>query len=144
MDKVSFWKKNRDKIVFTNGCFDLLHPGHVHLLNQTAQLGDKLVVGLNSDSSVTRLKVTQRPVLIQQDRSTLLASLADVDMVIIFDEDTPESIIAAIQPDILVKGAGYSRKTVVGADLLESRGGKVCLVDLQDAFGTTAIIEKIT
>lgn len=143
INKIFFWKKNGDKIVFTNGCFDLLHPGHVYLLHQASQRGDKLVVGVNSDQSVKRLKGSGRPVLNQKDRSTLLASLQDVDMVVIFDEDTPKSLIASIRPDILVKGSDYSRKTVVGADLVESWGGEVSLVDLQEAFGTTAIIEKI-
>jgi D-beta-D-heptose 7-phosphate kinase/D-beta-D-heptose 1-phosphate adenosyltransferase len=143
VEKVSLWRAEGDTIVFTNGCFDLLHPGHVHLLNQAASLGSKLVVGLNSDDSVSRLKGPGRPVLGQADRSALLASLQDVDMVIVFDADTPIALIEALGPDVLVKGGDYSRETVVGADLVEARGGRVMLVSLKEGIGTSRIIERI-
>lgn len=143
LEKIAQWRKNGNTVVFTNGCFDLLHPGHVHLLHQAARLGHKLVVGLNSDASVSRLKGSGRPVLTEGDRSTLLASLQDVDMVIVFEEDTPLTLIEHIQPDILVKGGDYSKETVVGAERVESLGGRVELVKLKAGFGTTDIIRRI-
>lgn len=141
--KISLWRRDGESIVFTNGCFDLLHPGHVHLLRQAAALGGKLVVGLNSDASVVRLKGAGRPVLNQGDRSTLLASLQDVDLVVIFEEDTPLRLIETLQPDILVKGGDYSKETVVGAELVETWGGHVALVELKAGIGTTDIINRI-
>ncbi len=142
--KIALWRNKGERLVFTNGCFDLLHAGHVHLLRNAAKLGDKLVVGLNSDESVRRLKGHGRPVLNQADRSTLLASLQDVDMVIVFEEDTPLNLIERIRPEILVKGGDYSKEAVVGGDMVESWGGTVMLVDLKSGSGTTEIIHRIS
>jgi D-beta-D-heptose 7-phosphate kinase/D-beta-D-heptose 1-phosphate adenosyltransferase len=143
MSVIDAWRKESETIVFTNGCFDLLHPGHVHLLRKAAGFGSRLVVGLNSDASIRRLKGPARPVLDQNDRSCLLASLADVDMVLVFEEDTPLEMIKALRPDVLVKGADYTKETVVGAEVVVSSGGRLELVDLKDGPGTTGIIEKI-
>jgi rfaE bifunctional protein nucleotidyltransferase chain/domain len=108
--RVESWKAAGNKIVFTNGCFDLLHPGHIHLLNQAKELGNRLVVGLNSDSSVSRLKGPGRPILKEQDRASILGSLDCVDLVVIFHEDTPKNLIRTLKPDILVKGDDYRTK----------------------------------
>jgi D-beta-D-heptose 7-phosphate kinase/D-beta-D-heptose 1-phosphate adenosyltransferase len=131
------------RIAFTNGCFDLLHPGHVALLNQARKAGDRLVVGLNSDLSVRRLKGPGRPVQGEVARATLLASLKAVDAVVIFEEDTPLELIRALQPDVLLKGADYTVDAVVGADLVLQRGGKVVLVELVPAHSTTGTIQRI-
>ena len=130
-------------MVFTNGCFDLLHPGHVALLTQARAACDRLVVGLNSDASVARLKGANRPVQPAAARGAVLASLASVDLVVVFAEDTPMALIEAIRPDVLVKGADYRLANVVGADLVKSYGGTVVLADLVAGHSTTATIEKI-
>jgi D-beta-D-heptose 7-phosphate kinase / D-beta-D-heptose 1-phosphate adenosyltransferase len=130
-------------IGFTNGCFDLLHPGHVALLAQARAACDRLVVGLNSDTSIARLKGPSRPVQPEAARAAVLASLASVDLVVIFAEDTPLALIEAIRPDILVKGADYRVEEVVGADLVQAYGGKVLLADLVAGHSTTATIKKI-
>jgi D-beta-D-heptose 7-phosphate kinase/D-beta-D-heptose 1-phosphate adenosyltransferase len=132
------------KIVFTNGCFDILHFGHVDYLRRAASLGDIMVVGVNSDASVRRLKGPCRPVNGEDDRASLLAALEFVDYVVIFDEDTPYDLIMDLQPDILAKGADYRPEEVVGRDLVESRGGSVALIPLVEGKSTTAIIEHIT
>ncbi len=137
------WRSSGDKIVFTNGCFDLLHPGHIHLIRQAKSFGDRLIVGINSDASVKRLKGATRPILGQKDRSIILSALASVDMVVIFDEDTPLELIKALQPDVLVKGSDYTPDTVVGRDIVESYGGRVCIVSMLDNYSTTGITEKI-
>jgi D-beta-D-heptose 7-phosphate kinase/D-beta-D-heptose 1-phosphate adenosyltransferase len=137
------WKADDKKIVFTNGCFDLLHPGHVYLLNKAKDLGDCLVVGLNSDGSVRRLKGSNRPILNEHDRASLVGSLECVDLVVVFDEDTPESLIKTIRPNILVKGADYRRDEVVGREIVESLGGQVKLVPVLEGFSTTDIANKI-
>ncbi len=141
--QVERWRRRGMRIGFTNGCFDLLHPGHVALLGQSRAACDRLVVGLNSDDSVRRLKGANRPVQAEMARATVLSSLADVDLVVIFEEDTPESLIAALRPDILVKGADYSIAQVVGADLVRGWGGKVILAELVPGFSTTATIARI-
>lgn len=135
--KVDQWRNSGDKVVFTNGCFDLLHPGHVSLLYQARALGDRLVVGLNTDASVRRLKGPERPKLSEQDRAAILSALACVDMVVHFDEDTPLDLIDALKPDILVKGADYKPEEVVGKEAVESYGGSVKLVDLIEGYSTT-------
>ena len=137
------WRSNGDKIVFTNGCFDLLHPGHIHLLEEAKGLGDRLIVGLNSDASVKRLKGPRRPILSENDRLVLLKALSCVDLVIIFDEDTPIRLIEALRPDILVKGSDYLPEQVVGREIVESYGGRVALVSLMDGYSTTRIAEKL-
>ena len=131
------------KVVFTNGCFDLLHPGHVYSLEQARRLGDLLVVGLNSDASVRRLKGPGRPFVPEAGRSKMLCALNCVDYVCVFEEDTPEKLINSISPNILVKGADYSNKAVVGADGVKKSGGSVVFVDQLPGYSTTALIEKI-
>ena len=134
---------HRGRVVFTNGCFDILHSGHVTYLAQARQMGDLLVVGLNSDASVRRLKGQERPVNSQDARALVLAALEIVDYVTIFDEDTPYNLIAKVQPDVLVKGGDYQVDNIVGADIVRARGGKVLTVPLVPGFSTTSIIDKI-
>lgn len=131
------------KVVFTNGCFDILHAGHVSLLAEARALGDTLIVGLNSDASVRRLKGEGRPVHDEARRATVLGALSDVDAVVLFEQDTPIELIKAIRPDVLVKGADYTPETVVGADLLKAWGGRVALVQLVEGASTTGAIERI-
>ena len=131
------------KIVFTNGCFDILHAGHVKYLREAAKLGEVLVVGLNSDSSVKRLKGESRPVNSQEDRAEILCALGFVDYVVIFEEDTPLNLIKIIQPDVLVKGGDYTPDKVVGADFVASRGGELFLIPFVKGKSTTTIIQKI-
>lgn len=143
MERIARWRLRGQSVGFTNGCFDLLHPGHVSLLRQAKAACDRLVVGLNSDASVKRLKGESRPVQSEAARSTVLASLADVDLVLIFEEDTPLRLIEAIQPDVLVKGADYSLDKVVGADLVVKNGGRVLLADLVQGHSTTGTIGRM-
>lgn len=139
------WRRTaRGRVVFTNGVFDLLHPGHVDVLRHARALGDALVVGLNTDDSVRRLgKGPDRPVRGELDRAYVLAALEVVDAVTLFDEDTPLELIRALQPDVLVKGGDYSPGTVVGADLVRARGGDVVIVPLTPGQSTTSIIAKL-
>jgi rfaE bifunctional protein nucleotidyltransferase chain/domain len=129
-------------LVFTNGCFDVLHAGHIHLLERARAFGDFLVVGLNADSSVSLLKGPARPVMPLSSRALCLASLRQVDMVVPFEEPTPAELIRAIHPDVLVKGGDYDASSVVGADLVVSTGGRVEIVPLLDGFSTTSILER--
>ena len=132
------------KIVFTNGVFDILHPGHVRYLRDARALGDLLIVGVNSDRSVKALaKAPDRPINGESERAEVLAALASVEAVVIFDEDTPHAIISALQPDILVKGADWGENAIVGRDVVEARGGKVVRIALAAGFSTTSIIQKI-
>lgn len=140
---VDRWRRKGLKVGFTNGCFDLLHPGHVSILAQAKAACDKLVVGLNSDASVQRLKGPTRPVQSEASRATVLSSLATVDLVVIFGEDTPLEVIGVLKPDVLVKGADYTIDKVVGADLVQSWGGKVVLAELVDGQSTTNTIKKM-
>lgn len=142
--RLSWWRQADQRIVFTNGCFDLLHPGHVSLLHQARHLGDRLIVGLNTDASIQRLKGEQRPILPGPDRAAILSALEDVDMVVFFDEDTPLNLIDALKPDILVKGADYRVEEVVGREVVESYGGRVCLVEILQGHSTTAIARKLS
>lgn len=137
------WKQQEQKVVFTNGCFDILHQGHVVYLAKAAELGTKLVIGLNTDASVKRLKGNNRPVNSENERALLLAALAFVDMVVLFAEDTPYELIKAIQPDILVKGADYKPEGIVGYDIVKAKRGRVVTVSLEEGFSTTNVIEKI-
>lgn len=130
-------------IVFTNGCFDILHVGHTTYLQKAKDLGNVLILGLNSDTSVRRLKGESRPINNENDRATVLLALRSIDHVVIFPEDTPFNLISLIQPDILAKGGDYSRDTIVGADIVEARGGKVVVIPLVDGKSTTATIEKM-
>ena len=136
-------ENNNKKIVFTNGCFDILHIGHIQYLREAAKLGDILVIGLNSDSSVKRLKGDGRPVNNQDDRAELLAALGFVDYVVVFDEDTPLNLIKMIQPDVLVKGGDYVNEYVIGTREVENRGGKLVLIPFSEGKSTTGIINKI-
>jgi D-beta-D-heptose 7-phosphate kinase/D-beta-D-heptose 1-phosphate adenosyltransferase len=137
------WRMAGKRVVFTNGCFDLLHAGHLSLLHQAAELGDVLVLAINSDASVRRLKGDSRPIVPAEDRAALLAALSCVDAVTIFEEDTPLETLRAARPHVLVKGQDYGIENVVGRDLVETDGGRVVLVPLMDAKSTTAIVERI-
>jgi len=140
--KIEQWRKEGKKIVFTNGCFDIIHAGHVDYLEKAKKLGDVLVVGLNSDESVRRLKGKERPVNIQEHRKRVLEALKPVDLVVIFDEDTPERLIKEIKPDVLVKGGDWSIENIVGADFVKSYGGEVKTIDFVYDISTTKIIQK--
>ncbi len=131
------------RIVFTNGCFDLLHAGHATILQEAAALGDVLVVGLNTDESVRRLKGAGRPIVPQEPRALLLAALRPVDYVVFFGQDTPAELIEAIVPDVLVKGADYRREEVVGADVVEAAGGEVVTLALVPGFSTSDLIRRV-
>ncbi len=139
-----FRARNRKKIiVFTNGCFDLVHRGHVELLREAKGFGDILVVGVNSDASVRRLKGRGRPLVGEKDRAFVLAALEAVDRVVIFDEDTPLEAIRELEPDVLVKGAEYGRDEIVGARFVEESGGRVKRVPMRKGFSTTSLIRKV-
>lgn len=142
-EQVQRWRQRGWRVGFTNGCFDLLHPGHVQLLEQARAACDRLVVGLNSDASVRRLKGAARPVQPEAARAAVLASLASVDLVCVFEQDTPETLIRELRPDLLVKGADYREEEVVGAELVRSWGGKVLLADILDGQSTTATLARI-
>ena len=142
-DIVAGWRARGLKVGFTNGCFDLLHPGHVSLLSQARAACDRLVVGLNTDASVQRLKGPNRPVQKESSRATVLASLSSVDLVVLFDEDTPLDLIETFRPDVLVKGADYTVETVVGSDLVLGYGGQVVLARLKAGQSTTALIARM-
>ncbi len=131
------------RVVFTNGVFDILHPGHIRYLRQARALGDVLVVGLNGDASVRRNKGPERPINSQDERAEILAALEPVDAVVIFNEDTPDQIIKAVQPDVLVKGADWAEDAIVGRDTVEARGGRVVRVPVEQGFSTSAIVERI-
>jgi len=143
VDRVERWRRKGYKVGFTNGCFDLLHPGHLSLLQQARSNCDRLIVGLNSDASVKRLKGEARPVQSEAARAAVLGSLETVSGVVIFGEDTPITVIEALKPDILVKGADYTIDKVVGADIVQGYGGKVVLANLADGFSTTSTIARI-
>lgn len=141
--KLRAWRSAQKTIVFTNGCFDILHRGHVEYLAQAADLGDVLVVGLNTDASVKRLKGESRPVNDEQSRALLLSALQFVDAVVLFDDDTPYELIKQVQPDVLVKGNDYKPEEIVGYDIVTARGGKVMTIDLVEGFSTTNIIKRM-
>jgi D-beta-D-heptose 7-phosphate kinase/D-beta-D-heptose 1-phosphate adenosyltransferase len=138
------WRTLGRTTVFTNGCFDILHPGHIDLLKRARSLGDVLIVGLNTDDSIRRIKGDSRPIFDESHRKACLEELRSVDMVIFFDEDTPIRLIECVRPDILVKGADYARADVVGGDFVESYGGSVVLLDLLQGFSTTELIKKLS
>ena len=137
------FKRHGQKIVFTNGCFDVLHYGHVHYLLQAKALGDILVIGLNSDDSVRRLKGPTRPINGENERAFVLAALACVDYVTLFEEDTPEELIKDVRPDVLVKGGDYTLDNIVGADFVTQNGGTVTTIPFVEGFSSTRIIEKL-
>ncbi len=140
--KLNIYRFQDKKIVFTNGCFDILHRGHVEYLAQAANLGSVLIIGLNSDNSVKRLKGENRPVQDEEGRAVVLASLAFVTHVVLFDEDTPYELINEIKPDILVKGSDYKEDEIVGADFVKAAGGKVVTIDFIEGYSTSKILEK--
>lgn len=140
---VSKWKSEGKSVVFTNGCFDVLHYGHVSYLSEASDLGDKMIIGLNSDASVRRLKGETRPINGQMERATLLAALSFVDAVVVFDEDTPENLIKEVRPDYLVKGGDYTFDTIVGAKFVSSYGGNVITIPLVENFSSSSIIKRL-
>jgi rfaE bifunctional protein nucleotidyltransferase chain/domain len=142
-DQVNAWKQAGEEVVFTNGCFDIIHRGHIEVLAQTADLGDRLIIGLNSDSSIQKLKGEDRPIIDEQARAILLAALSFVDAVILFPEDTPINLISTLLPDVLAKGGDYEIETIVGHEIVQNNGGEVILVPFVDGFSSTIIIDKI-
>lgn len=137
------WREQNQKIVFTNGCFDLLHLGHVDYLAKAKDLGDRLIIGVNTDASIRRLKGEFRPLQDENSRLHLLAALEVVDAVVLFDEDTPYELIKQVQPDVLVKGADYKPESIVGYDIVTSRGGKVETIEYLEGYSTTSIEQRI-
>lgn len=140
---VSNWQQAGEKVVFTNGCFDILHPGHIAYLNDAKALGDRLVIGLNDDASITRLKGSVRPINPLRDRAAMLLGLQAVDAVVSFAEDTPQALIAQLLPDVLVKGGDYEVDTIVGAKEVMDNGGEVAVVRFLPGYSSSALIERI-
>jgi len=136
------WKQSGQMVVFTNGCFDLLHPGHVRLLERARELGDRLIVAVNSDAGVRRLKGPGRPIVSETDRAALVASMAAVDAVTIFEEDTPVELLSLLLPDVLVKGADWAH-WIAGREIVESSGGQVVALPLEPGFSTTDLVSRI-
>lgn len=141
--RLNFYRFKNQKIVFTNGCFDLVHLGHLEYLTKAADLGDVLIIGMNSDDSVKRLKGNNRPIFKQDARAKILAGFSFVSMVIIFNEDTPYNLIHRVNPNVLVKGKDYSIEHIVGADIVKKNGGEVITIDLVEGYSTTKLIEKL-
>lgn len=141
--KVGEWKARGEKTVFSNGCFDIIHAGHVDYLEKAKQKGNHLIVGLNTDHSVSRIKGENRPIVDEVSRSRVLAALGFVDAVVLFNEDTPFDLITALRPDILVKGKDYEIKNIVGADFVMQNGGKVETIELTEGLSTTIVVNKI-
>ena len=137
------WKEAKEKIVFTNGCFDLIHRGHVDYLAKAADMGSKLVIGVNTDTSVNKLKGPHRPLQDEYTRQFILAAFEFVDAVILFDEETPYELIKFVQPDVLVKGSDYQPSTIVGYDIVTAKGGEVKTIDFLEGFSSSLIAEKI-
>ena len=141
--KVSQWKKNKMKVAFTNGCFDILHLGHLEILTKSKEFGDRLIVAVNSDASVRKLKGKERPINDFQTRSNMLASFSFVDYVVEFSDDTPKKLIQIIKPDFLIKGGDYKKKDIVGNDIVSSYGGETIIIPLIDGLSSTNTINKI-
>lgn len=142
-NRLSMWRLFKNKIVFTNGCFDILHRGHIEYLSQARDRGDILIIGLNSDASIKRIKGEGRPVQDETSRTLLLASLRFVDVVVLFDEDTPYELIKIVLPDVLVKGGDYSENTIVGADIIKANGGEVVTIPIVAGYSTSKILKVI-
>ena len=140
---LAFWRFRNKKIVFTNGCFDILHLGHIDYLTKAADMGDILITGLNTDISVKQIKGDKRPVNNEISRAAVLASLLFVNAVVLFDEDTPYNLIKSISPDILAKGSDYKPEKIVGYDIVKENGGKIVTIDFLEGYSTSSIIEKI-
>ncbi|MDP5169606.1 MAG: D-glycero-beta-D-manno-heptose 1-phosphate adenylyltransferase [Bacteroidia bacterium] len=143
LHRINSWRITGQSIVFTNGCFDLLHPGHVTYLEAARSLGDRLVLGLNDDASVRRLKGDTRPILKLEDRARILAGLAAIDLVVPFGEDTPRELILMLRPDLLVKGGDYTVDQIAGAEEVQSWGGEVKIITFVDGHSTTSLIERM-
>ena len=141
--QVAEWQKQGKKIVFSNGCFDLVHKGHIDYLNRAADLGDVLVMGLNTDASVSKLKGPHRPIQDEQSRLTIIAALQCVNAVVLFDEETPYELIKLVQPDVLVKGSDYKPENIVGYDIVIAKGGQVKTIDYLPGFSTSGIEKRI-
>jgi len=143
VSQIKEWKATGDKIIFTNGCFDIIHPGHIDYLAKAASLGNKLIIGVNTDKSVQKLKGPHRPIQNQDSRTFILAALEFTSAIVLFDEDTPAELIAALKPDILVKGADYSIDQIAGAETVMASGGSVVLLPYLKGFSTSGIEKKI-
>ena len=141
--RLAAWRAAGDRIVFTNGVFDLVHRGHVEYLEEARSLGERLVVGLNGDGSVRRLKGPERPIVPEDDRIAMIAALESVDLAVRFEEDTPESLIREIAPDVLVKGGDWALGEIVGREFVESRGGRVERIRVREGWSTTRIVQRI-
>ncbi|HBN05867.1 MAG TPA: D-glycero-beta-D-manno-heptose 1-phosphate adenylyltransferase [Bacteroidales bacterium] len=141
--EVSKWRDENKKIVFTNGCFDIIHRGHIDYLSKAKDLGDKLIIGLNTDLSVRNIKGNTRPIQDEQSRAIILAAMQFVDAIVLFSDSTPYSLIKGIQPDILVKGADYKKEDIVGYDIVSARGGNVITIEFLDGYSTSNIERKI-
>jgi D-glycero-beta-D-manno-heptose 1-phosphate adenylyltransferase len=141
--QVAEWQKQGKKIVFSNGCFDLVHKGHIDYLNRAADLGDVLVMGLNTDASVSKLKGPHRPIQDEQSRLTIIAALQCVNAVVLFDEETPYELIKLVQPDVLVKGSDYKPENIVGYEIVIAKGGQVKTIDYLPGFSTSEIEKRI-
>ena len=140
---INEWRLNGDKIVFTNGCFDLIHLGHLEILARSADLGDKLIVGINSDVSIKKIKGNSRPIIEEDSRAKQLAAIEFIDAVILFNEDTPYDLINILKPDVLTKGGDYKKNDIVGNQLINKEQGKVVVIPLTQGYSTTSILEKI-
>lgn len=142
-NQLAIWRFQSKKIVFTNGCFDLLHLGHIDYLSKAKDLGDILIIGVNTDNSVRRLKGAARPITDENSRSVIIASLQLVNAVVLFDEDTPYDLIKQVQPDVLVKGSDYKPEDIVGYDIVKTKGGEIVTIDYLDGYSTSSVIEKV-
>ena len=140
---INEWRLNGDKIVFTNGCFDLIHLGHLEILARSADLGDKLIVGINSDMSIKKIKGNSRPIIEEDSRAKQLAAIEFIDAVILFNEDTPYNLINILKPDVLTKGGDYKKNDIVGNQLINKEQGEVVIIPLTQGYSTTSILEKI-
>ena len=144
LKELKAWREKNKKIVFTNGCFDIIHPGHIDYLSQARDLGDILVLGLNTDQSVRRLnKGSNRPINDERIRANVLAGLASVDLIVFFDEETPYNLIKLLQPNVLVKGKDYEVEKIIGFDILKENGGQVITIPFLDGYSTSSLIKKI-
>ena len=140
---INEWRLNGDKIVFTNGCFDLIHLGHLEILARSADLGDKLIVAINSDMSIKKIKGNSRPIIEEDSRAKQLAAIEFIDAVILFNEDTPYNLINILKPDVLTKGGDYKKNDIVGNQLINKEQGEVVIIPLTQGYSTTSILEKI-
>ena len=143
MKKIEKWRSENKKIVFTNGCFDLIHLGHIEILARSSDFGDKLIIGVNSDLSIKKLKGENRPIIEESSRIKQLSALEFVDAVVLFDEDTPLKLIETIKPDVITKGGDYTAKNIVGNEVVSQKNGEVIIIPLTQGYSTTSILNKI-